>query len=137
MADETALQQGWALNATEDFITRTYVLPLLADEGTRNRLIDEHRNNPIGVAGKGGGPGVGHSADLVRVLDKFRRAPQAGKYCRVCTKPHVEWRIGILSGVRGKPIEVLPETFASEDDCEHAIFVKRIDELLEAYRKNR
>lgn len=137
VANESALQQGWALNATEDFITRTYVLPLLTDERSRERLVDEHRKNPIGVAGKGGKPGTGHSTDLVRVLDKFRRAPQAGKYCRVCTKPHEEWRIGIFSGIRGEPIKILPEAFASEDDCEHAIFLKRIDDLLEAYRRNR
>ena len=137
MADDTALQQGWALNATEDFITRTYVLPLVVDEISRSRLIDEHRKNPTGIAGKGGAPSAGHGADLIRVLDKFRRAPQAGKYCRVCTRPHAEWKIGIFSGERGKPIRILPEVFTSEDDCEHAIFLRRIDDLLEAYRKNR
>jgi len=134
MLDRTNDQKNWALTAAGDYLTKTYVLPLLTDQAFREKLIEEHRNNPIGVAGERGKPGMGHSPELRRVLDRFRAAPMQGKYCRVCTKPDEEWRIGIFSGVRGEPIMILNEAFSSEDDCEHAIFVKRVEEFLDAYR---
>ncbi len=134
MLDRTEDQKNWALMAAEDYLTRKYVPPLLTNQAVREKLIEEHRKNPIGIAGNRGKPGVGHSPELCRVLDKLRRAPMPGKYCRVCTKPHEEWCIGILPGERGEPITVLNEVFASEDECEHAVFVKRVEELLDAYR---
>ena len=134
MLDRTEDQKNWPLAAAEDYLTRTYVLPLLANQELREKLIEEHRKNPIGIAGSQGKPGVGHSPELSRVLDKLRRAPMQGKYCRVCTKPHEEWRIGIFSEVWGEPITVLNEVFASEDECEHAVFVKRVEEYLDAFR---
>lgn len=134
LVDRTEDQKRWASMAAEDYLTRKYVLPLLTNQAFREKLIEEHRKSPIGVAGNRGKPGVGHSPELCRVLDKLRRAPMQGKYCRVCTKPHEEWRIGIFPGVRGEPIMVLNEAFTSEDECEHAIFVKRVEEFLDDYR---
>jgi branched-chain amino acid transport system permease protein len=130
----TGVQDNLAYKETDDYITRTYVLPLLKDEATRSRLVEEHRKNPIGVPGKGGHYAVGHSEELARVLDKLRRAPMAGKYVIVCTKPHEEWRIGRLSGVRGDAPEILRDgPYASQDEAEHAVFLKRVDDLLAAY----
>lgn len=131
--EKTGIQLDQGHASTDDFITRTYVLPLLTDPETRARLIEEHRNNPVGKPGKAGRNAVGHSPDLIAVIDKLRRAPMTGKYVRVCMKPHAEYRIGVTSGVRGKPVTILDDAYPSEDACEHAIFVKRVDDLLALY----
>ncbi len=135
MATKTGVQLNLGYTATDDFITRTWILPLLADKAKRAKLIEEHRNNPVGKPGKAGKAAVQHSDDLARVIDKFRRAPQAGKYVRIAVVPHKEYAIGVLSGVRGKPVKVLEnKTYKSEDECEHAIFVRRVEDFLAAYR---
>ena len=86
--DKTGVQLNQGHTSTDDYITRTYVLPLLKDEKTRNRLIEEHRACPVG------------------------RAPALHK---------------------GQPVEIMEESFSSEEACEHAIFLKRVLELLEKY----
>ena len=131
--EKTGVQLNQGHTSTDDFITRKYVLPLLKDEKTRNRLIEEHRACPVGRAPHKGQPMVEHSKDLRTVLDKLRRQPMAGKLLTVCKKPHKDYRIGIASGVRGKPVKILEESFSSEEACEHAIFLKRIMALLEKY----
>jgi len=133
-ADLTGVQQNLGKVKTDEYITRTHIVPLLRDEKTRKRLIEEHARNPIGIPGQNGQKAVGHSEDLQRVIDKFRRHPQEGKLVRVCTKPHREWRIGRLTGVRGDLPELLDGTYESEDEAEHAIFLLRIDELLAEYK---
>ena len=86
------------------------------------------------MPGKAGNKGIGHSDDLARVLDKLRRAPMTGKYVRVCIRPHEGYNIGIVSGVRGQPVKILEdETYPSEEACEHAIFVRRVSDLLASY----
>jgi hypothetical protein len=129
----TGVQLNTGYTATDDFITRTHVLPLLTDPASRERLIAEHRDNPIGKPGKAGQAGIQHSDDLARVIDKLRRAPMAGKYVRICVTPHVDYRIAVASGVRGKPVRMLEGKYPSEDACEHAIFVKRVQDLLAHY----
>lgn len=129
----TGVQTNQAYASTDDFITRTYVLPLLTDAATRARLIAEHRENPIGKPGRAGQAGIQHSDDLARVIDKLRRAPMAGKYVRICLEPHADYRIGVCTGVRGKPVELLADSYPDEDSCEHAIFLRRIDDLLARY----
>ena len=57
----------------------------------------------------------------------------AGKYITICKKDFKDYRIGICSGVRGQPVKILEEPFSSEEACEHAIFLKRVIELLEKY----
>jgi len=76
---------------------------------------------------------VEHSKDLQTVLDKFRRQPMEGKYITICKMPFKDYRIGICSGVRGKPVEILDDSFSSEEACEHAIFLKRIVDILEKH----
>jgi hypothetical protein len=86
-------------------------------------LITEHAAKPLGQ----------HSDSLERVLNYFRRQPQAGKYIIVATKPWEEYRIGVLSGVRGEPATILDgPSFASEDEALHGIFLRRIDDLMGA-----
>ena len=132
--EKTGVQLNQGHTSTDDFITRKYVLPLLKDEKTRNRLIEEHRACPVGRAPPHKGqPMVEHSKDLRTVLDKLRRQPMAGKLLTVCKRPFEDYRIGIASGVRGQPVEILEESFSSEEACEHAIFLKRIVALLEKY----
>ena len=131
--EKTGTQLNQAYTSVDDFNTIKYVLPLLRDEKIRNRLIEEHRACPVGRAAHKGQPMVEHSKDLIRVLDKLRRQPMAGKLLTVCKKPHEDYRIGIASGVRGKPVKILEESFSSEEACEHAIFLKRVMALLEKY----
>ncbi len=133
MARKTGVQENRGYTQTDDFITRTHILPLLTDPATRKALIEEHRNNPIGRPGKAGTAAVKHGGDLARVLDKFRRQPMEGKYVRVCMKPHKDYRIGIVTGIRGKPVKILAKPYPSEGSCEHAIFVRRVKEFLKEY----
>ena len=133
--DKTGVQLNQGHTSTDDFITRKYVLPLLRDEKIRNRLIEEHRACPVGKAPAlhKGQPGVEHSKELRTVLDKLRRQPMAGKYITVCKKDFKDYRIGVCSGVRGQPVKILNDSFSSEEACEHAIFLKRILDLLERH----
>lgn len=129
----TGVQTNQGNTSTDDYITRTYVLPLLIDEESRNRLIAEHKANPVGAPPHNGQPPIEHSEDLRTVLDKFRRAPMPGKYITVCKRLHEDYRVGICSGVRGQPVKILDQSFSSEEACEHAIFLKRIADLLAKY----
>ena len=131
--EKTGVQLNQAHTSTDDFITRKYILPLLQDEKTRNRIIEEHKATPVGRAAHKGQPMVEHSKDLQTVLDKFRRQPMEGKYITIAKIAFKDYRIGICSGVRGQPVKILEESFSSEEACEHAIFLKRIVDILEKY----
>ena len=129
----TGVQTNQGHTSTDEFITRTYVMPLLFDDETRRRLIAEHKANPVAGPSRNGNPPIEHSIDLRTVLDKLRRAPMPGKLITICKRMHEDYRIGICSGVRGEPVKILEESFSSEEACEHAIFLKRITGLLERY----
>ena len=131
--DKTGVQLNQGHTSTDDFITKKYVLPLLQDEEIRNRLIEEHKATPVGRSPHKGHPFVEHSKDLQTVLDKFRRQPMEGKYITIEKVQFKDYRIGICSGVRGTPVEILEDSFSSEEACEHAIFLKRIVDFLEKY----
>ena len=62
-------------------------------------LAREFKHNP-------GGP---HRPDVVRLINRIFWAPLQGRIVLVCTKAHREWQLGRLSGVRGKPIELLDD----------------------------
>ena len=129
----TGVQTDQGRAVTDDYITRTYVLPLLRDEETRTRLINEHRANPVAGPPKNGQPPIEHSKDLITVLDKLRRQGMAGKYITVCRRLHEDYRIGVCSGTRGVPVKILEESYSSEEASEHAIFLKRVADILELY----
>ena len=88
-------------------------------------VIAEHRANPFGEHPQ--------SEPLRRLLNYFRRAPQAGKYVVVAVEPWREYRIGLLSGVRGVLPKVLDQpVFASEREALHGVFLARIRDLRES-----
>lgn len=130
---QSGVQMDEGRSHTDDYITRTYVLPLLQDDEMRSKLIAEHRACPIGKAPTGGNAAVEHSKELKIVLDKFRRQPMAGKYITVCKVPFESYQVGICSGERGIPVEMIEGSFSSEEASEHAIFLKRVADILAAY----
>ena len=123
-----------AHSEVDKFMTKTYVMPLLFDDESRRRIIAEHRNSPVGSSSKNGKPAVEHSHELRTVLDKMRRQPMTGKYVSVCLRMFEEYKVGISSGVRGEPVKTFEEIYSSEEACEHAIFLKRISDLMENYK---
>jgi len=134
LRNSTSMSQNASWHATDEFITITHVMPILWDEKRRKAITDEHRDNPIGKPGKAGRPVVQHSDDLAHVLDKIRRAPLAGKEVRVELEPFKKYAIGILSGVRGGPVKILEDKYyATGDECEHAIFLRRVAAMLAKY----
>jgi branched-chain amino acid transport system permease protein len=97
---------------------RRQLKPLIDDQ-----LLAEHRSNPLGP----------HGDRLRRVLNYFRRAPQAGKYVVVAVERWREYRLGKLSGVRGEAPQVLDEpVFRSEEEALHGAFLARVRDLLES-----
>jgi hypothetical protein len=86
-------------------------------------VIAEHRANPLGRRGP-------QSEALRRLLNYFRRAPQAGKLGVVAVEPWREYRLGVLSGVRGELPKVLDEpVFATEEEALHGVFLARVRDL--------
>lgn len=132
-AGTTALQNDYALHAVDDYNTRMYILPFLKDRPRREALIAAHRARPIYGPTEPGKPAPIDSPELARLLDKLRVVPQKGKHVIVETHPWAEYRIGILPGVRGEPIQVTDEVYATRTEAEHAIFLKRLAALLKAY----
>jgi len=132
----TSMATNESHTLTDEFITRTHVMPILWNDALRAKITEEHRRNPVGVPGKGGKPAVQHSEELGHVLDKLRRHPTKGKEVRVVVEPFKKYIIGILPGVRGAPIELLEDkSYATEDECEHAIFLRRVESILKKYPK--
>jgi hypothetical protein len=132
-ADTTALQNDYAYHAVDDYNTRMYILPFLQDRTRRKALIAEHRAGPIYGPTEPGKPAPVDSPELARLLDKLRVMPQKGKHVIVEIRPWVEYRIGILPGVRGKPIQITEEAYTTRAEAEHAIFLKRLTALCKAY----
>jgi hypothetical protein len=110
--DEQVLREHAAYLQVERHIFETEIEPRVTKV-----IVDEHRRRPIGK----------HSDELERVLIYLRKhhLEMQGKYILVCTKPHVEYRIGRLTGDPGPP-ELLAETYPDRDQAEHAVFLKRL-----------
>jgi hypothetical protein len=82
----------------------------------RTDVALEFRAKPVGH----------HSAELQRILAIFRGAPPNGKHVLICTKPHREWMVAQLSGIRGQPVRVLHNmVFADRTEAEWAVFKLR------------
>ena len=138
LRNSTTLAENGSYKATDEFITTTYVMPVLWDDEKRAAITEEHRLNPIGRPGKNGVAASIHSPDLARVLDKLRRAPLLGKEVRVEIEPLKKYAIGILPGKRGERVTILEDTFfATADECEHAVFLRRVESMLKRYPKPR
>ncbi len=130
---DTALARNYGASAVDDYDTQTYILPPLRDAVSRARIIAEHRANPRGAAAQPGQRPPNHSIDLKRLIDKLRMSPQAGKHTIVETVPWQEYSIGLLPGRRGGVIRITKERYATREDAEHAIFLKRLHLLLDQY----
>lgn len=87
-----------------------------------DQLVEEHRRRPLGQ----------HSDALERVLAYFRRQPITGKEVIVATRPWEEYRIAVLGGEPGHSAQLLDDTFATEEEAMHGIFLRRLHRLLEA-----
>ncbi len=130
---DTALQKDHSFAAVDDYDTRMYILPHLAQKASRDAIIAEHRKAPRGAATQAGEAAPLNSLPLKRLLDKLRVIPQAGKHTIVETKPWEEYTIAILPGRRGGVVELTGETYPQREDAEHAIFLKRLKARCEHY----
>ena len=131
--EKTALQDDYSYRAVDAYNTRMYLLPVLADPERRAALIAEHRACPLYEATQPGKPAPMDSPDLARLLDRLRVVPQQDKHVIIETRPWEEYRIGVLPGVRGQAITITDEAYPTREDAEHAIFLKRLNALLDAY----
>jgi hypothetical protein len=83
---------------------------------SRLELVREFRARPIGH----------HSAELTAMLAILRSGAVTGKYCLICTRPHEEWVIARMSGVRGvAPVVEDNRVFRSVEEAEWEVFKLR------------
>lgn len=98
---------------------REHLKTLVTDE-----LIEEHRKDPLGK----------HSDNLNRVLNYFRRGEMPDKYAimRLPDGFH-KYRIVAMSGFRNAPPrQVDDRVYESLDEAYHAVFLLRVNDLLES-----
>jgi branched-chain amino acid transport system permease protein len=101
-----------------DKMERDYLKRLIKPE-----IIEEHRRQPLGQ----------HSEALERVLLYFRRAKMEDKYALHSASPRGPYKIIAFSGVRGvSPRLVDDREFKTLDEGYHAVFMRRIHDLLES-----
>ena len=129
----TALRQDYAFKAVDDYNVRMYILPHLADPESRAKIIAEHRANPLYRSTRPGEPAPIYSQVLVRLIDKLRVVPTAGKHIIVETEPGNEYTIALLPATRGETVVLTGETYATRSEADHAIFLKRLEALLASY----
>lgn len=73
-----------------------------------------------------GDPFAPPDPEMMRLLNRLRWQPLAGKHVVVCTKRHREWVLGRLGERRGDPVTLLAEPlFTSRADAEWAVFKLR------------
>ena len=88
-------------------------------------LIEEHARAPLGP----------HSDALARVLNYFRRSEVADKYVILQEGPPEAWHYSVmaLSGELNKPPRVVDDRrYATRDEAYHAVFLLRVNDLLES-----
>ena len=86
-------------------------------------LIEEHRKKPLGQ----------HSDALQRLINYFRCQPLPDKYAIYEIKALREYQLVALTGVRGMPPRVVDDKiYTSLDKAYHAIFLRRMNDLLES-----
>lgn len=79
-------------------------------------FAEEFRRQPIGH----------HSPGLQRILSLFRGAPLRDKHIILCTKPHEQWMLAELAGVRGRPVRLHEDkVFRSLAEAEWEVFKLR------------
>jgi branched-chain amino acid transport system permease protein len=101
-----------------DKMQRDYLKELISPE-----IIEEHRRQPLGQ----------HSEALERVLLYFRRTKMEDKYALHAAGPKGPYKIIAFSGVRGvSPRLVDDREFPTLDEAYHAVFMRRVHDLLES-----
>ncbi|WP_031337377.1 branched-chain amino acid ABC transporter permease [Rhodopseudomonas sp. B29] len=101
-----------------DKMQRDYLKGLISPE-----IIEEHRRQPLGQ----------HSEALERVLLYFRRAKMEDKYALHAASPNGPYKIIAFSGVRGvSPRLVDDREYSTLDEGYHAVFVRRVHDLMES-----
>lgn len=87
-------------------------------------LIEEHRLKPLGQ----------HSDALDRVLNYFRRGDMADKYAILRHSDNYDsYQVVALSGARGAPPRIVDDrTYHSIDEAYHAVFLLRVNDLMES-----
>lgn len=102
--------------AQYDALQRQFLRTLVSPE-----VIEEHRQRPCGQ----------HSEPLARLLHYFQERPVAGQYAVLRERASGQYRLVRLSGVRGvAPTPLGEERYATPEAAYHAIFLRRIDELM-------
>ena len=112
--DPIGRKSAAVMRAHERLIWERTIKPLITNE-----IFSEHHTRPYGT----------HSPALNLVLDFLRRDTNKDfpRYVSVMTVPGREWRIATHSRIRGRPLTILNEAaFGSEEDVEHAVFVRRL-----------
>lgn len=100
-----------------DKMQRDFLKRLISDA-----VIEEHRTRPLGQ----------HSEALERLLNYFRRQGQIDKYAIMVIEEFKAYRIVALAGHRGTaPRLVEDQTYATPDEAYHALFLRRVQDLLE------
>lgn len=88
-------------------------------------LIAEHKQKPLGQ----------HSDALDRLLNYFRRGEMANKYaiCQVGPLASCSYKVMAFSGRTGQPPRVVDDKlYATLNEAYHAVFLLRINDLLES-----
>jgi branched-chain amino acid transport system permease protein len=101
-----------------DKIQRDYLKRLVCPE-----VMEEHRVKPLGQ----------HSEALERLLLYFRRAKMDDKYALHRAGPDGPYKIIAFAGIRGvSPRIVDDKEYNSVDQAYHAVFVRRVQDLMES-----
>ena len=88
-----------------------------------DELIEEHRRKPLGQ----------HSDALQRLLNYFRAGPLADKYAIYEEQPFKAYKVVALTGIRGMPPRTVDDkVHGTLDEAYHAVFLRRINDLLES-----
>ena len=86
-------------------------------------VIEEHRQKPLGQ----------HSEPLERLLLHFRGMPMANKLAIKRDEATATFRLIAFSGERGVPPRLVDDTkYKTLEEAYHAIFLRRIEELMES-----
>ena len=103
-----------------DFRLRNHLKTLVTDD-----VIAEHKAKPLGQ----------HSDALSRLLNYFRRTDVLDKYAieQIGSLKEAKYKILAFTGIPGKPPRVVDERiYNSKNDAYHAVFLMRINDLLES-----
>lgn len=101
-----------------DKMQRDFLKRLVTDA-----VIEEHRTRPLGQ----------HSEALDRLLIYFRRQGQVDKYAIMVLEEFKVYRIVALSGHRGTAPRIVEDrNYTTPDEAYHALFLRRVQDLLES-----